>query len=281
MATSDTGILARVWRNRELVLDLDLHNVSEKVRSTERIRGLAFSSDERRLYVAAGENVACFDLTNPSPVADWVFVAPRLFAFLIVSPTSIAISPSDVLSAAFDNGSITSWDPSGQRIATVRHNASPRSLAYLPDETLIGTDSFSYSLWNRTDRKPLWHRPSRDRIYGMAASKDGKYVALRHLFVTRVLEVATGSQVAEYPQGRGLPLVQFGGHNNILALGTQHTITLCDVTSGSTARLALDDAELVALAFLPDGSQVVAGCSDGCIRTWENPLHAPSGEPAP
>jgi WD40 repeat protein len=278
IATADTAMRARIWRNRELALDLDLRSISDKVRPTERIRGLVFSSNSDRLYVAAGEHVASFDLTKASDEPDWVFIAPRLFAFLIVSPTSIAISKNDMLSAAFDNGSISSWDSEGRKVATIRHNASPRYLAYLPNETLIGTDSFSYSQWNPTERKPIWHRPSKERIYGMAASGDGKYVALRRLFVTTVFEVATGNQVAEYPQGRGLPLVSFGGQNNILALGSQHAINLYDPAANRTARLALDDAELISLTFNSDGSQVIAGCSDGQVRTWENTLSQPSGE---
>jgi WD40 repeat protein len=278
MATSDTAMRARIWHNHEPTLDLDLRSILDKVRSTERIRGMRFSSDGNRLFVAAGERVASYDLTRQADEPDWVFVAPRLFAFLVVSPTCITVSKTNTLSAAFDNGSISTWEESGQLLGTIRHNASPRTLAYLPDQTLIGTDSFSTSLWQPGHRKPIWHRPSRERIYGMAASSDGKYIALRRLFVTTVFEVESGEVVSEYTQGRGLPLVAFGAGNNILAIGTQHAINLYDHSNNQTVRLAIDDAELISLTFLPDGSQVVAGCSDGRVRTWENPLYEPPAE---
>src|SRR5689334_11467039 len=78
IATSDTAMTARVWRNRQQILHLDLRSISDKVRPTERIRSLAFSAEGNRLYIAAGENVAAYDLTRPRNEPDWIFVAPRL-----------------------------------------------------------------------------------------------------------------------------------------------------------------------------------------------------------
>jgi WD40 repeat protein len=272
MATADTAMALKVWRKRELVHQYDAHSILDKVRPTERIRGIRFSSDRARLYFAAGENVACFDANAQSDEPLWVYVAPRLFAFLVVSPTSISISEQDTLAAAFDNGTIAVWDSRGERKALIKHNAAPRYLTFLPDENILGTDSFSVSLWRADEKKPLWHRPSKQRIYGMAASTDGKYVALRRLWSTTVYNVEDGSEVVEHKQGRGLPLVAFGPTTHVLAVGTQHAIDLYDVSANTHVRLALTDAELISLTFYPDGTKVVAGCSDGRIRTWDNPL---------
>jgi WD40 repeat protein len=272
MATADTAMTVKVWRNRELIRVYDLRSISDKVRPTERIRDLRFTPDAEHLVVAAGEYVAMFAIGRDSSEPEWAYVAPRLFAFLIVSPTSIAISPGGTLAAAFDNGSIGIWDSRGTRTTLIRHNACPRTLRFMPDESLIGTDSFSVSLWRADQKKPVWHRPSKERIYGMAASTDGKYVALRRLFSTIVHEVAEGTVVVEHKQGRGLPLIAFAPNSHTLALGTQHAISLYEVPTREHARLALEDAELISLSFLPDGCQVVAGCSDGRLRTWENPL---------
>lgn len=272
LASSDTAMFVRLWRGREFVREFDLRTVHEKVRPTERVRGLAFTAQEDRLLVAAGEVVASFNLSSPSTEPEWTYIAPRLFAFLIVSPTSITLSKNDDLAAAFDNGTIVVWGARGDRQAVIRHNAVPRSMAYLPDDSLIGTDGFSVSLWRKEQRKPIWHRTSKDRIYGMMPSSDGEYLAVRKLYGTAVIEIQSGATVIEHKQGRGLPLVAFGPGTHCLAIGSQHAIDVYDIDMNTHARLGLDDAELISLTFFSDSSQIAAGCSDGQVRTWDNPL---------
>lgn len=277
MASADTAMNVKVWRGRELIRTYDLKSASDKVRPTERIRGLRFASDGERLIIAAGEDVSAFKVSAMSDEPEWRFIAPRLLGFLVISPTSIAVSPKGTVAAAFDNGMIATWEDSLRHPRIIRHNAVPRTLQFLPDETMIGTDSFSVSLWRAGERKPVWHRASTERIYGMAASWDGKHVALRRLYSTVVYEIPSGAVVEEYRQGRGLPLVAFAPGTTAMALGTQHAINLHDVASHAHARFSLDEAELISLTFLPDGCQVVAGCSDGRIRVWDNPFWERSG----
>lgn len=272
MATADTELNLRLWRNREMIQQYDLRSISEKVRPTERIRGVLFTSDGQSMIVAAGEAVARINIASGELVPEWTYVAPRLFAFLVISPTSISVSERDILAASFDNGSLVIWDARGERTALIKHNAVPRTLAFLPDESIIGNDSFSVSVWRADQRKPIRQRPIKQRIYAMSTSSDGKYIALRHLFTTTIHDVATGEQIAEHKQGRGLPLLAFGPGTHVLAIGTQHVITLYNLDTGATARLSLDDAELISLTFAPDSARVFAGCSDGCVRSWDNPF---------
>lgn len=270
IATADTALKVKIWRNREPAGELDFRSASDKVRPTERVRGIRFSRRGDRLYVAAGEQVAAFAVASLEP--EWSFVAPRLFAFLIVSPISIAVSGQDVVAAAFDNGSIALWDAKGESLPRIRHNAAPRQIQFLPDDSILGADGFHWSLWRAGLRKPLWNRRSHERIYGMASSFDGALAALRHLYTTDVLAVATGEKVASFEQGRGLPLLAFVPGTHVLAIGTQHGIDLHNLDFGARRRLELDDAELVSMTLSPDGGLVVAGCSDGRIRIWDNPV---------
>ncbi len=272
LASSDTAMRVKLWRFREFVREFDLRSISEKVRPTERIRGLCFDSSEGRLFVAAGEIVASYNLSSASDQPEWAYTAPRLLAFLVVSPTSIAISAEDELAATFDNGTIAVWGPDGARRALIRHNAVPRTLAYLPDGSLVGSDGFSTSRWRKDQRKPVWHRPSKNRIYGIAASRDGKFLAVRQLHRVEVFEIETGALVVGHKVGRGLPLVEFGPGTHCLAVGSQHAVDVYELDSNRHARLSLDDAELISLTFFSDSSQLVSGCSDGTVRTWDNPL---------
>ncbi len=268
MATADTRMRLRIWKDGAVLSDFDLRSMLDKVRSTERVRGIRFSSNSQRVIVAAGEWLNAYDLGGPEEPA-WSFIAPRLFAFLIVSPTSLAVSNQDVVAAAFDNGTILFFDIDGNKTSQIRHNAAPRSIGFLPDGRVVGTDSFSVSLWDSGQRKPVWHRQSRGRIYGMAVSGDGELMAVRRLFTVLVLKTQSGEEVATYKVGRGLPLVTFSPSQPLLALGRQHGIDLYNFADAGAGRtLALEDAELISLAFSADGGAVAAGCSDGTVRTW-------------
>lgn len=271
MATADTEMTVKVWRDREPIRTFDLRSTSDKVKPLDRVSGLCFSQDGDRVVVAAGEAVRGYDFTLPDPI--WEYVPPRLLAFLIVAPASLAVSPRGTLAATFDNDTLAFWDRGERPIALIRHNSVPRRIAFLPDDTVLGADPFSVTRWSADRRKPLSETAIRDRIYGMAVSLDGRYLALRHLWHTTVQRLEDGVVIAQLRQGRGLPLVAFSPDSKVLAIGAQHAIHLYRTEDpSSTAKLALDDSELVSLCFLPDGSQFLAGCSDGRIRTWDNPF---------
>ncbi|MFX8937935.1 hypothetical protein ABTN00_20015, partial [Acinetobacter baumannii] len=86
--------------------------LNPKVKPTERIRDIAFSPDGTRIYVAAADQVTAVDVESGETA--WVYTAPRSFGFLIISPWSLDVSEEGEVVAAFDNGTIVSWDATGQ-----------------------------------------------------------------------------------------------------------------------------------------------------------------------
>lgn len=272
MATSDTIMGVHVWRDGGLLRTYQVGSATEKVRSSERVRALAFDPTGEYLFVAAGDEVSAFAVSANESRPAWTFSAPRSWGFLIVSPTDVAVSPEGDLAAAFDNGMLVTWAPGGIQTATIRHHAAPRRIAFRAEGELIGFDAFHLSMWAPPERRPRWRRHFEDRIYAFAVSADGSRVARRQLWYTSIADVETGEEIGRYDVGRGLPLVAFVGASQVLAIGSQHAIRLVDAETGEERVLQFPAAELIALATSPDGAEVFAGCADGAVRVWDNPF---------
>jgi WD40 repeat protein len=272
LATGDTSMQIRIWRERDLVLSLNVHEDWDKVRPTERIRGAAFSRTGDRLFVAAGQNLMAYDLmtAGTTGLPEWKYIAPRHFGFLIVSPLTIAVSKLDFVAAAFDNGSIGVWPTNGAGRRVWHDNSAPRLMAFLADgQRLAGTDSFSVSVWDTSLGIRLARRKFQDRIYGFAASPVADIVAVRTLESISVLRLEDGATLGETSAGVGLPLLAFSPNGNLIAAGARHEIKFLNLEAGERSKIVVRDAKITSLAFSPDGGRIAAGCSDGSVRLWD------------
>jgi WD40 repeat protein len=271
LATGDTAMNVRVWKGWEPLLTIDLHEEWDKVRPTERIRGAAFSRMGDRLFVAAGQRLMSFDLMHDGGTqgSEWTYVAPRFLGFLIVSPVALSVSRLDYVAAAFDSGSIGVWSINGSEGRTWHDNAAPRAMSYMPDgERLVGTDSFSVTLWDSIAQKRLDHMQSSDRIFGFAASPVDGIVAIRTLQDIRILRLDKRQLMGALPSGPGLPLLAFSPSGTLLAAATKSAVQFIDTTGRESFRIPLPDTRVVSMAFSPDGGRMAVGCADGTIRVW-------------
>jgi WD40 repeat protein len=272
IATGDTSMQMHVWRHHDRVLTINVHEEWDKVRPTERIRGAAFSRSGDRLFVAAGQALMCYDLLTAGMTGsiDWSYIAPRHFGFLIVSPLTLSVSKLDHVAAAFDNGSIGVWPTNGASRKVWHDNSAPRLMAFMPDgQRLVGTDSFSVSVWDSSIGVRLARRRFDERIYGFAASPIEDLVAVRTLESISILRLDDGSTVGQAQSGIGLPLLAFSPLGGILAAGSRSAIELLSLDGAQLGTIHLHGTKLTSLAFSPDGSRIAAGCSDGTVRLWD------------
>src|SRR5690349_14701181 len=104
-ATGDTQRLVKVWYQGNVIYELNLASTQDKIRPTERIRGLVFSPTGDTLYVACGDTVKAYSMTNGE--VRWMFRPARSFGFLIVSPIALSVSPAGELAVATDAGRLS------------------------------------------------------------------------------------------------------------------------------------------------------------------------------
>ena len=267
MATADVHMNVHVTRGSELLYRRRFNVLEDKIRPTQRIRGMVFSRDGRLLYLAAADRVIAVDVSTGDEV--WSYRAPRSFGFLVISPVSLATSSTGDVAAAFDNGSLAVWDEGGLMKSLWHHNDAPRMIGFSVDgQTLIGTGSFSLTGWNWQTRKRTFKLPMPARVYGLALSSVAPVAATRTLHGIHLWNLETQQAIGALPVGFGLPLVAFSPTEQVFAFAERNGVMLVDFNGQLIDQRVVQDAAVLSLAFSIDGKDIAVGCSDNQVRHW-------------
>lgn len=267
IATSDVQMNVAVYRDGELVMERNLRSESDKVRPTERIRGLQFSADGRRVFVAAADTV--FALETATGDTAWSYEPPRSFGFLIISPVALT-AMGGLVAASFDNGSVAVWDENGVLRCLWQDNDSPRQFVFGYEGTrLVGTDSFSLCIWSATSRAKELRIPLPNRAFGFAASPSGKFVALRTLQDIVLWDVEQRRVMATVPAEPGLPVLAFRPGAETFAVAARDSVILMGYDGRETARYRVEGGQILSMAFRNDGKELALGLSTEELRTIE------------
>lgn len=268
LATGDTDIQVRVWREGELLFHINPHSIEEKVRTTERIRGLEFSHDERQLYLSASDTLQAYSLEDGTLL--WEFRPPRFLGFLVVSPQSIAVASTGLIAASFDHGTISTFSPVGERLMHRGDNYAPRMMGFSPHgKAIVGSDGFNLCVWDSSngDRVHRWRLEK--RVFALAVSASEPLVATRELHSLCLWDIDRFEKICELPAGRGLPLLAFSPTERVVATGERHRIRLVNLECRAVKDFDSEGSTILAVTFSADGKRVLAGCSDHRVRIWD------------
>ena len=268
LATGDTSRHLRAWFNSRPFFEADVRTRIENVKSIDRIRGVAFAPDARRLYVASGDTLRAFDLLRREEI--WRFTPPRSFGFLIVSPVAVTVSPAGNVVACTDAGVVYVLDSDGRRLGRWSDNEAPRQMSFTPSGLdLVGVDGFSVSVWDTYSGRKLRRMRSRERIFGMALASIPGTIAVRTLHQVELKQLDTLETFHQMVAPTGLPLMAFSPDGSMLALGGKEEVLLYRNGAQYPEILPTPGARVLSLTFHPAGSFFAAGCSDGIVRFWD------------
>jgi WD40 repeat protein len=264
LASSDVYMHVKLARGNEVVMERDFNVAQEKIRPTQRIRGLEFNGDASAMFVAAADTLYAVDSATGQDI--WTYTPPRAWAFLIVSPLDLAAAPG-LVAAAFDNGAIGVWSEDGIPQALWHSNDGPRMLDFVAgSDHLVGSDSFSINVWDWQQRKSVAKQRLRERVYGFATSPSLRIAATRTLHGIDVWDLELLSVIGTLPVGQGLPVMAFHPTQRLLALGERHGARIVDFEGNQVRSITIDEAIVISLGFSGDGSELAVGCSDSEIR---------------
>jgi WD40 repeat protein len=266
-AHSDVDLWVQVWEGDRQRYSGYFGSLNDKVRPTQRVRGLAFAPEAPLLFVAAADRVQAIDLEWGRPV--WTYEPPRSFGFLIVSPLALDVDDRGRVAIAYDNGTLGVWDRDGHRLWLQTANDAPRYLKFVPRRgQIVGSDSFWISVWDAESGATVSKLSLRGRAFNLAVDEAGEFAATRGLYSCRIWHLGEGEMVADIPVGEGLPLVQFHPRRRLLALSERRGVNLVDDRGRFLTRLDTGGATVLAIAFHPEGDRIAVGCSDASIREW-------------
>lgn len=268
LATGDTSRRLRAWFNSKPFFEADVRSNVDKVKTSDRIRGTAFSPDGRALYVASGDTLRAYDLLGRQEV--WRFQARRCLGLLVVSPVAVAVSPSGNIVTCTDTGIVQAMDPTGRRISRWWDNEAPRHLAFTPDGLhIVGADGFSVSIWEAYTGRQKRRITSHERIFGLAVAALSNVVAIRTLHRVELKHLDTLETFSAMVAPSGLPLMAFSPDGSMLALGGKEEVLLFRTGQSLPDVLPTLGPRVLSLAFHPNGAFLAAGGSDGFVRFWD------------
>lgn len=270
LATSDVDMNVTVREGESVVFSRNFGSILEKVKPTERIRGLAFSPESDAIYVAAGEAVQAIRIKDGECL--WSYVAPRSFGFLIISPIALDVAEDGKVVAAFDNGRMVAWDSNGQKTGNWADNASPRILKCVRrGSEVVGTDSFSICFWNIAERRRVLKIGMPDRVYGMDVRRDGTGIATRTLHEIIIWDRASGRAATRFRVRPGMPTVTMHPTEDWIAYGEHDRVIVADYDGRIILTTAMDRKAAISLCFNSSGRELLIGCSGN--RIVRVPLH--------
>jgi WD40 repeat protein len=242
---------------------VSVNSPNEKARSSERVRDLVFAADGKSVFVASGDHIWRFDAESGQEL--WRFMPPRAWGFLVISPMSLAVSLTGRLAASTDNGQLLLWDETQNLIAKVAANQPQKALTFTTNrEEIVGYESFAINRFDAQtgQKKSSFSLP--EKAYSMAASPQGQFAGVRTLAQFLVLDTVAQRVVAKKPIEPGLPVVVCHPSKAVFAIGENYFVSLFDVSGKDVARFEVKGAEVLSVAFHPDG-QLAIGRSDHTI----------------
>ncbi|CCA75727.1 hypothetical protein PIIN_09717 [Serendipita indica DSM 11827] len=230
---------------------------------------------------------------------------PRTLRGHILPVTALAFSSDG---SRFTSGSedttIQLWDaetgqPLGEPLRG--HEGSVMAVAFSPDGSRIvsGSSDMTVRMWNAVTGQPSGQplRGHEHYVTGVAFSPDGSRVISGSLDTTiRLWDATTGQPlgdplrdhggfvwaVAFSPDGSRIASGSSDQTIRVIASGSEdETIRIWDTVTGQLLGEPLrgHDWYVMAVAFSPDGSQIVSGAFDYTIRLWDAGTGQPLGQP--
>lgn len=274
----------KLWDVHTGFLRQVLHPAAPPLAEAPPVDDIAFGPDGKTLLSVCGLNVELWNLESGTQVRRLspTNSSPRCVAF---SPTGDTLATGGVNRQDSSSGTITLWEAGTGVIkrTLTGHTALVRAMAFSPDGKTLVSGSYDHTvrLWDvqtGTLRKTLTGHT--EDVHTVAFSPDGKLVAsgsggwppLRTWdFTVKLWDTATGT-LARTLTGHNAQVygVAFSPDGKTLASGgTDKTVRLWDVRTGTTKRIMGRDATVFALAVAPDKKTLVAGDGEGTVQVWD------------
>ena len=277
LATASHDGTARIW---------DLATGAEIIRLAHegRVLAVAYSPDGTRLATASDNHTPRYtgdygigtahiwDLDTGTEIAKLIHDDSQVLA--------VAFSPDGTqLATATDGhpGTGRIWNPTtGTELMRLNHGRGVRALAYSPDGSRLATGPRSFDhakIWDVTTGKETasFFGPS-SLNPAVAFSPDGTQLAITDYQHIYVCDAATGRELIKFTRYMQTEEERFIAYNcdgsQIAATDLRH-VRIWDLATRDEVTGLSHRAQVLAIAYSPDGTHLATGSADNLARIWD------------
>jgi WD40 repeat protein/serine/threonine protein kinase len=245
------------------------------------IQSVLFSSDGRRLYSdAADGKIKVWEVgATRNPILKLAHPGGEVLAF---SPDGRRLASAGFAGESNESAAdVRFWDPAtGQLLSSWKAQEKISDLAFRPDGAQLALLDWRQDVEVRevaTGRKLFTLQEPRDRqaVESMRVvySSDGRYLANSSDVLTgkvTVWDARSGQKVLSLLNPGNEASLAFHPDSRRLACGSRDTVTIWDIRTGAEVlTIHWPAANVLSLAFSPDGRWLVGGTEHDQIRFWD------------
>ena len=245
-----------------------------RVRATLPVSASSNNFGAPPAFTADGQAVVFWTTSGKAYVWHWGSGSdPTMLPTSNVSATAVATG-RDLFATGDTTGYIQLWNSQGERRGerfSLPMDSHVNALALSPDAaTLVSGTDLNLSLWSIRSSlpKPVWSHPV--NAQSVALSSDDIFVA-----------AAGGGKVSLWAAAGGAPQkfgdvdhlagssVKFSPTGRRLAIVRDNVAEVWNARGGSLVELNGHSGGILAIAFSPNGNQIVTAAADATARVWE------------
>lgn len=257
-------VIARASNNKIYILNTGNYNIEKVITTNDHVNLITFCPKGRYVAFQSNNKIKIWDIDKSQ--------ITRILDGHTDYITSITFSPdgNKLVSASRDH-TIRIWDIESNRCVKIikAHLDTVYSASYSPDgrQIVSASDDKTIRIWDAKNYKCIVTKENKESVYFARFMPEGNIIS-----VSETITIWDNGLLKKKQEISGR-FKNISNDCSLIALeGKDHTIMICDVSSGDCLQTLLGHADDIdQVIFSSDNRVIISTSDDGMLKIWEYP----------